>query len=451
MNGFGHYMRCFHPKKERAILLYSFLEKQYPRFPAKNLTHAYLSKTVYQKEADLKKVLNTMSDLYRWAKDYLIWQHQLKDENKKDLLWLEVLDTRNMDHEFNLKATLMDKKLAGKKVTDPEDYLNRLTFYHKVWAHPTTKRHTPDFKVLENCLSNLESFYEVSKLNYGAEILNRERMYKATDGLTTKSKKNLPPENFLLKVSKLQYKLVRYGEEEIYKELKKCYLYARKRLSSTSKSILLLHLINYSAHQIRSGKQTAYVPEAFQLYKWGLNDGILISHGIIPSHTFINIFTLSMDFGKLAWAKKFIDNYAPLVEPIAREQTELLVRAQLAFKLGNHNSAYFTKLQTVNFSDPLMAIRTKVLIMMNFYEARTQREMLLQFNTAFKYYLKRSKKVKGNILESSLNFANCYRQLVLNRVYPEEFKANVKSYTNIFLADWLLSKAVDLDGSGKWG
>ena len=449
LDGFGHFLECFHSKKERAIVLYFYLQELYPRFPESKLKVDYISKTAYQNKADAKKIQNTMSDLYGWAKDYLIWQHHFKNSNKKDLLWLDILNARHMDHEYKLKADLMAKKFQGEKIMDSDDYLDRLKFYHNLWIHPTTQRHTTDFKVLNQCISNLELYHHVLKLNYDTEMENRQKMYKAAGGpKNIKITKSQPPENLLQKVSRLQYELVIFEKEGTFKELKKCYLYARNNLSPTYKSILLQYLINYSAAQIRQGKQAEYLPEAFKLYKRGLEEGSLVSHGIISAHNFMNIFSTAMGLGKVAWTKKFMDEYAPIIDPASQRRIELLVRAQYAFKVGNHHSPYFDELQSVTFSDPHTAIRTKILIMTNLYEKQADRETIVPFNTAFQYYLKRTNKIKGKIWESGYNFAICYRKLVLNRIGRSEFEKEVKSSPSLFLRDWLLSKSKDLDGSG---
>lgn len=453
MNGFSHYLQCFHPKKERAILLYQYLEKEYPRFPAKNLTLELMNQAVYENENVIpKNILNLLSSLYGWAKDFLIWQHQLNSPIKKELLWLDVLKNRQMDHEFKLQAELTTKTIEQQQASNIWDYLDRLNLYHQIWTHPSTQRHTPSFEVLDKSLDNLDRFYTTFKMNYEAEKLNRTHLYQNQSSKKTPAEHichaGENQEDLLTRIAKLQLNLAKDQKEENYLQLKNILFSYSTQLAMQTQSIMLQHLINYTAAGIRGKHKSNFYKEAFQLYEYSLQAGLPIYNGPITSHTFSNIISTALWLDKTNWVEKFIDDYTPFIDPAVQKQTELLARAHLAFHKKDHNSPYFRELQAIIYTDPQHAIRVKTLILRNLYEGEEDKTVLLLFNNAFKKYLTRNKKLAGGILASCLNFTVCFRHLIMNRLTPIEFKKIVKKSNPMILSEWLLSHASKLDGKG---
>lgn len=452
MNGFGYFLQCFHPKKERAILLYRYLEKEYPRFPAKNLTLELLNQAAHQPEsAPPKNILNLLSNLYGWAKDFLIWQHQLNNPIKKDLLWLDVLKNRQMDHEFKLQAELTTKIIEQQQASNIWDYLDQLNLYHQIWTHPTTQRHTPNIEVLDKSLDTLSRFYNTVKMNYEAEKLNRTHFYQNLPGKKTPTEhvSEKKQDDLLTQIAKLQFDLAKDHKEEDFLQLKSILFSHSAQLAAQTKSILLQHLINYTAAGSRGERKDHLYGEAFQLYEYGQQAGLLLSNGPITGHTFNNIISTALWLDKTNWAEKFIDDFANHIDPIVQKQTELMARALVAFKKKDHNSPYFTELQAISYTDPQHAIRVKTLILRNLYEGNEDKALMLLFNNAFKKYLSRNKKLTGSLLDSCLNFAACFRQLVVNRMTSNEFEETVKNTNPLILADWFLLQSSKLDGSGQ--
>lgn len=454
MNGFGHYLQCFHPKKERAISLYQYLEKEYPRFPAKNLSPELLSQAAYPlQEATKKNILNLLSSLYSWAKDFLIWQHQLNNPIKKELLWLEVLKNRQMDHEFKLQSELATKTIEQQHASNIWDYLDQLNLYHQIWTHPSTQRHTPNIEVLDKSLDTLDRFYDTVKMNYEAEKLNRTHFYQNQPNKRSPSEQSEPTEkkqeDLLTRIAKLQFDLAKEQKKEDYLQLKSIFLSSTAQLAEQTKSILLQHLINYTAGGSRGEHKSYFYREAFQLYENGLQAGLLLSNGPITGHTFNNIISTALWLNKLKWVEKFINDFAPFIDPTVQKQTELLARAMVAFHKKDHNSPYFRELQAISYTDPQHAIRVKTLVLRNLYEGQEDKTILLLFNNAFKKYLTRNKKLTGGLLASCLNFTVCFRHLVMNRMTSIEFEEAIKNSTPLILSDWLLSHSSKLNGSGR--
>ncbi|MEO1260630.1 MAG: hypothetical protein AAFZ15_17670 [Bacteroidota bacterium] len=433
---------------KRAYELYLYLIKWHPAFPANRLTYSTVISHAFRDHTTKKNVQNSLSDLYQWAADFLIWQKSTRAGLQKELAWLDILRERRLNHEYQLRASRIDKKLEQTRATDAQAHLDRLFFHHHVWSQQAEERYRPREESLRRAMDQLEQFYLISKMTYGTELLNREQIYSEAMEHQELEELSLKAEQYKghlpLDICRMLYQLVKEGKEETYLSLKKLLVKRGSVLSKATNSILFQHLINFTAGKIRE-QESQYYHEAFELFDFALQAGILTDGQYLSSNTFQNIATIALRLHKTDWASSFVDQFSRYIQPKSMYLTTCYVRALIAFNTGDHQSDWFRKLQEIKLSNPFIAIRVKTLIIRNMYEAKEERGLLLLFNAAFRKYLSRNKQVKGAIYQSAVNFSNCFRKLVNRRVSRSDFIEEVKNSTHIHFGGWLLTKASDLN------
>lgn len=449
-NEFLNYLHGFHHKMNKAIAMYGYLKSVYPKFPEKKLSYEVMALELFNKKVisskDRKNYQNTLSDLYQWAKDFLIWKRLQKDDFKKELDWLDILNERGMHHDFELRVAAIEKGLKKTAIRDNWDFYNRMLFHHKVWSHQMTNRNKAAVKTVKMMATNLERFYLHTQLMYQTEILNRKNMFDELIDLSKLSKLgqqvNDFSEHILSKTIYQTYELVFHKTEEKYEALKKTFLEESQLLSFSVQNSVHMYLINFGIQKSRNGFPR-YYREVFDLYKKGLETNLIVVDGAIANHIFQNVVIAALGAEEYEWCEGFINNYNKYLPEPTRYSAICFSMATSAFLQKDHDSEWFVKLQTVPISDVQFGIQVKTLLIRNLYESEQRETFLLLQNSSFVKYIKRNKKLQPSFLQSCLAFSELFKELVLKRITRSEFLKKIDEKQPILYL-WLKEKADDL-------
>lgn len=205
---------------------------------------------------------------------------------------------------------------------------------------------------------------------------------------------------------------------------------------------IYLFAINYCIGRINAGKEP-FIREAFELYRSGLEQGILIEMRGISSWTFRNVVTNGVYLGEFEWVARFIDEYQGLLEPKFRESTVLYCRAQLHFAQKDYSAAMRLLAQT-DFDDILTNLRAKTMLLRMYYE-EGEFEALDSLLDSMRTYMQR-KKVMGYHRANFKNFIRLTRKLVrlnpYNKQKKEALRREVEAAQPMTLAEkqWLIQQ-----------
>ena len=452
LGAFKHYLLCFYGKQEKTIALFNYLKKFAPDFSeSKKMQLSIASKKIYAKTLssakDRKNVLNTLSDLYQYCKEFLLWKTLKKSEEEKELLWLHILKRRQLHHDFLLASKSLAKKFNAKTTRDAWDYLKQFIIYHYLFFNPQSYKHKPNVKSFEESAYFLDLFYVSFKLKYGTERVNRQQMFQED------YKIHLFPEvlnltkyfqsNAFIHIQKMSYDLVVQKNKSLFQTLKDIFISSSSPLTKTERIILLGYLLNFIASEIRDGKHEYYT-EAMELYRRAIDTKLLLENNAISPGSFNNIISVACWEEEYEWAKNFIKNYSGYLEEDIRFPITILAQAIIEFELRAFDAPCFTELQKVKFVNVYFAIRAKTLILKTMFETNQSTESLLRYTRAFERFLSRNMKITGDVLISNQNFVKCFRSLILKKISAEALENKIKLTNPIYFKKWLLSKVIDL-------
>ncbi len=136
--------------------------------------------------SDRKKMLNPLSDLNLWLKDYLISEKLRSEPFIDDLLWLSILQEKGMDTEYSKQTVRVYKEEQGK-VLDSTDACQRqiaIGLHYK--QHLVTNNPSPDLQAFIECVAELKASAELIGLKMQCELLTVTNHQKCTTNLHQK-------------------------------------------------------------------------------------------------------------------------------------------------------------------------------------------------------------------------------------------------------------------------
>ncbi|MEY3194000.1 MAG: hypothetical protein RIQ78_96, partial [Bacteroidota bacterium] len=101
---------------------------------------------------------------------------------------------------------------------------------------------------------------------------------------------------------------------------------------------LYLAALNYCVPKINQGRHDFY-QKAFDLYKKGIETGILIENGVLSRYTFLNAVSSALKTQEFDWAEKFIEQFQPFLEEKQRQGSVNFSLSRLYFERGDYDKA----------------------------------------------------------------------------------------------------------------
>lgn len=153
---------------------------------------------------------------------------------------------------------------------------------------------------------------------------------------------------------------------------------------------LLLMAINFCIRQVNAGKQH-FITTAFDLYKLGLQNKLLLENGQLTRFTYKNIVALGLGLKAYDWVRAFIEEWQPFLEDRFRESMHCFNLAKLHFTQKNYAAA-MPLLAQVDDADFLLMLDAKVLLLKMYFEQK-EWDALDSLLASFRTFLRRKKQI----------------------------------------------------------
>jgi hypothetical protein len=228
-----------------------------------------------------------------------------------------------------------------------------------------------------------------------------------------------------------------------YHYIKNLLLGGGSSLSVDNERMLFAYLEN--ATQLLFERGPEQYNQIFDLYKYQISSGAIISKNTIKDTGFRNIVTVAILVGELDWCNKFINKYAKYLpaEDGARNGVRKICLAMVAFELKDWDLAvkHLKGISSINIMRKLDERR----IRMKIYYEMGEKTMLLSFIDSFRKFLKDYRKQLADYpIELHRNFISAISDMmhavhakpdILHKLYER-----IASNKNITERAWLLSK-----------
>ena len=358
--------------REDVQLLYHtllvFVKKEQP-FPA---LEQIFEKVFVGKKYNSLLLRGTMSDLLELVEHYLLISIRKEDDIQNQLLLAELYRKRNLEKNYKSTFKQLEKLMESQQLENADFYKDQLAFQTEQMKFQSANKRT-DHLFLQEISDTHDILYLSQKLKNTCAQLSHQLVYK-TDydyGLLDYLLEHIEQEEYLTRPSIAIYyycfRFLKGDNDQLYfQKFKTTFFQHKNKFTKEDLEAPYRLAINFCIRKLNDG-QGLYLKEGFELYKEGLQEGILLENNLIPRFTFNNAIALAILLKEFDWVSSFIDQSKAILEEGFRAQTVSFNLARLAFAQGDFSSALI-HLQSVEYKDLINVLIVKMMTIKIYYE-----------------------------------------------------------------------------------
>lgn len=341
------------------------------------------------------------SDLFALFEEFITQKELDNDGSEKLRLLMKAYTNRNLSDLFGslIHHIEYNKKLHQNK--NAEHYLNMYNIERAImdinFHDNTIGRKVEMDKVLnvEEMSYNLDVFFIAEKLRSYCTLLSWNQTFKLNKkiiGIDVILKlaqspffKDYPPIAIYYLISVIKS---HEGNTEDYYKLKDLLIANLHHFDKKESKDLLDLVIGYCVTLGNKG-MPEFEREAFEWYKLGLKNDIIIRDEHISPTTFRNIVALAVKLGEHIWAEDFIDEHSLYLDPNVRESNVNFSLARVEMNKKNYKKV-IQLLSFTEYTEVFQALLSRNLLMASYYELK-EWDSIESLFSSFKLYLDREK------------------------------------------------------------
>lgn len=441
VRAFDKYLNRLHTKEAVALEVFRTIRRQ-PEAINGDVGRLCLKLYRLETSAIRKNLLNTLSELYLWLKDFLLFKKATGTGFTGQYLWLDILRERGLENEFLHQAEPWQAETAGAPVRNPEDCLKTVMANHLLHHNRPAGRKLPDETMLLRLKNDLDRFYALAGIRLACELANYRNLHP---GDKQGEDPALPAPVFLpgagsfplLLLYQEVYRLITGQAEADYNGVIHSLSAHAPDIDPAELHTLITYLHNYATVQTRNGRGE-YWKSTHQLNKFSVEQGFFTTDGI-PVSQFNNIVTFACRAGEFDWATAFIQTQSFRLPAAQRDNTVFLARMIVAFEKGEYE-AVLDGLHARTFHLLLENIRARALVMNCLYELGD--DGAFDNCLAFEAFLRRTKQTKREAVKGALNLVRIVKMLIRKRTPKAALIQTVEKLQPLYFKSWLMQKAL---------
>jgi len=388
-----------------------------------------------------------MSRFSQLVDDYFVWKETEYDASERYHALLKAYKRRKGDWFFDSTKTDFRKYLEKQPERGTDYYFHQYRLNHEVYTHNATQRLQTGIESLENVIDNLDAFYFSAKFRYGSEVRLRElhlaeksELILLEEMLEAVKHPLFESKSFVHIFSTIIH-LYETKNRALYDKLKSLIFENFEQFSVKEKLDMVTLANNFCILECNQGKSEYYV-EIFELYEYGLNNGIWITDGIMDYAVFDNIVTVACNLKKFDWVDTFIKTYSKDLREDVQESVKTMALCRLEFSMNNFEKT-LELLRDVEFVDVQYNINAKVFQLRSYYELDGYEVLFYDACNAFAQYCRRNKVIGNQQRELCLTFISFIKRLHQAKYQRTEGKKELLERlekTPTILSGWLREK-----------
>ena len=442
-----------HNQREDVVCLFEYLVAGNHLLEEKYLQKERIFSKLFPKtKFDDARIRQSMHFLLKSVEEFLIYQEFKEDQVQAKIVLASIYRKRKLDKVFQ-RTIKSVQQLQEKASFRDEHYLrNEYLLQKSLYDFLSQKKRTSSIN-LQEVSDALDVTFVADKLRQACLMLAHQKVYKAAYQMRMIEEiiHFIENSDYLeVPAISIYYYIYKASNEKddtsYFEQLKAAIKEKGHFFPPTERSDIYLMAINYCIAKLNVG-QRAFIREAFELYRQGLEDHTLVDGNALNQFAFRNIVNIGCVLKEYDWVESFIQNYQKYLPEKYRESYVTFTTAGLHFEKKEYRKAMILLAQ---FDDP------DVLLNMN------GKAMLIRI-----YYEEGEFDALESLLESTRNYIhrkemigyhrNVYNNLIkytkkLLRVTPYEKKQREKLKKEIEEANpfqeqvrrWLLEKLQEL-------
>lgn len=403
-------------------------------------------KALFPKQPYRYQMLNQlMSDLLKLAEDWLVWKRLQEDTALAEQIKAEELVRLQLGKHYR-QANRKANDALEKAPLSPTHHLRSwqlLDLAEQQFFRQNTRQPTP---FLQEANSALDDFFQLQKLQYTCEMLNRQRLIdQAFDPtlvepvishLSEQDLSHKPLHQLYLYLYQMLQAPARH--QETFFHYVGLFRDWSARLSPETARPLLYYAINYCIGRIRDGERS-FASHLLQLYQQGIDEKILIEEKQLSPWTYKNMVKLGLNLKRYDWVEDFVKAYSDYLPADQQKDALHYNLAELYFFRAEYEAA-LDQLRQVEFTDIHYNLGSRTLLAKIYYEQEAS-DALEAALKAFQVFLRRNRSISTKVKTPYVNFIQLTGALLrqLPASYPK-LRAKVEATQPLNNRDWLLAK-----------
>jgi len=387
---------------------------------AKYLQRPRVFRKLFPKEAyDEQKLHNHMSYLMKLYHRFLAVEHMEQTPFMQELFTMEHAYARFQFDLMSNRAQQLNKKLLATPHRDAHFHFVSHRIHHLKGYHRAMYIDRSQSKSLQHMLDHFDYHYLAVKLKDCCHLtanmimMNTNYSFPMLELLLQHIQDNWEvyrQEPSIDLYFNILMSLRKENDPRYYHELKKIMAERIDSLSPEEGNDLYQFSNNYCVRRINAGR-SEYQRELFQLYKQGLQTGLLYNNDVLDEWAYKNITTLGCSLKEFAWTENFIQQYKSKLPAQRQENAYRYNLAHLYYTKQMYEETLSTLLH-VQFTDIKYHLNTNFLLLRTYY-AMHDTEALLSLLETFRIYVIRNRKMTTELKRGYTNFLRFAKRLVL--------------------------------------
>lgn len=331
------------------LKFFRFLRKNHPSFKLDKAELQAAYRSCFGKQSLTEsKFYNLLSGLGKQVEQFLVVHTFLEDREDSDLRFdahlIRILGQRNMGAYFRAEAQDFMDSVMRLSVHKSDHFLFLYQLNKLVYFNPDTPKLSEQNPYLNTAAEQLDLYYCICKLRLVAETMARERILKTRQEIPflaetmafAANPERLASQPLLAAYYALVNLFMQADSVAHFRDTVHLFVERHHLMALMDQLILSRHLINYG---IYLNTRIELEQELFSLYRFVIEQEILLDGSRLTDSSFINIVNLAISFREFDWVKAFIEKYAPYLDDSKRQVALSLAQANLFYHKGQLDEA----------------------------------------------------------------------------------------------------------------
>lgn len=437
-----------HNQRQDVVRLFEFLLKNLPNgdegaekakawkavFPTQPYDDAYMRQVMYF--------------LLKSIEEYLVFMDVANDRVQYQLALSRIYRKRKLDKSYKQAHRLGVESLEGQALRN--DYYLLSTFFLAQEEYEYKMSITQNAPVnLQETADALEKWFIEERLRISKDMIAHHRIYQKINydhGLLEQTLSYVEEKKMLaepaIAVYYYAYKaFINPSEESYFERLEFLIHNEMEHFQHSEVRTLYLAALNYCVPKINQGRQDFY-RKAFELYKKGVESGILMENGALSRYTFLNTVSSALKTLEFDWAEQFINQFQQFLEEKHRHGSVNFSLSRLYFEKGDYDKAQ-QSLTQFEYDDMLQNIVAKTMLLKIYYE-RDDFDAFESLLESMRTYLQRKEALDPSRKTAYKNMISAMKKLlhlnIFSKSQRETFREMVQKTTPLMEREWLLEQ-----------
>ena len=370
----GKYFQFHYRKTNNAVVLFNHLADFAPDFNAEDLDKELAYKQVFKSKSYNDNVMRrTTSKLLEMCEEFIALNQLQQNEKAKKLALMRFYNEQGLDKHFKSVYRTWEKEQQQAGQIDELYFFNQFLVEQEISNQIFRQQDRSVEPNLKSISKELDNFYLMHKLKICCSSINYQLLSNTQyelplmDELVAYLKKNeakQPP--IVCAYFYALLTLVESDNEMHFRKLSTLLFANTQTFHPDEQGDLFVLSQNYCIKRINKGDEK-YLNELLELYKTGLDNGLLLKKGFLSPLDYKNIVTLGTRLQFFEWTENFIKTYSKHLNQKIRDSYYHYNLARLYFGKKDFNQI-LPLLNKVEHQEVFVMLDVKVMMMKTYYE-----------------------------------------------------------------------------------